>query len=120
MESLLKPVIKDFKFVPLMFVPLGSGSQMPLLRAIFHDLGTQTQGYKTQGYKGKLLDVRIYAEAGVELKTWLGVRWPAEMYEKVTKPKKDDLTKVEARAMRRQRRDSQGLPKGPRTQIIGF
>ena len=37
---------KDFKFVPLMFVPLGFGSQIPLLRAIFHGLRTQTPGYK--------------------------------------------------------------------------
>ena len=38
--------VKDFKFVPLMFVTLGFGSQIPLLRTTFHGLGTQTQGYK--------------------------------------------------------------------------
>ena len=32
---------KDFKFVPFMFVTLGSGSQIPLSRAIFHGLGIQ-------------------------------------------------------------------------------
>ena len=31
--------MKDLKFVPLMFVILALGSQIPLLRAIFHGLG---------------------------------------------------------------------------------
>ena len=39
-----------------MFVTLGFGSQMPLLRAIFRGLGTQTQGYKREGTKEKLPD----------------------------------------------------------------
>ena len=38
--------VADSKVVPLMFVNLGSGSQIPLLRAIFRGLGTQTQGYE--------------------------------------------------------------------------
>ena len=42
--------VKDVKFVPLMFVTPGFGSQLPLFRAIFHFLGTQIQGYKP--YKG--------------------------------------------------------------------
>ena len=33
--------VKDCKFVPFMFVTLGFGSQIPLLRAIFHGLGAQ-------------------------------------------------------------------------------
>ena len=41
------PAVKDFKFVPLMFVPLSFGSQIPLLRAIFHGLGTQTPRVQT-------------------------------------------------------------------------
>ena len=40
--------VKDLWFAPLMFATLGFGSQIPLLRAIFHGLGTQTQGYKGQ------------------------------------------------------------------------
>ena len=47
-------LFKDCKFVPLMFVTLGVGSPIPLLRASFHGLGTQTQGYKPKGYEGKL------------------------------------------------------------------
>ena len=31
-----EPRIKDFKFVPLMFVTLGVGYQIPLFRTIFH------------------------------------------------------------------------------------
>ena len=46
METAVIVIIKDFKFVPLMFVPLGFGPQIPLMRAIFHGLGIQTQGYK--------------------------------------------------------------------------
>ena len=38
--------VKDSKVVPLMFVNLGSGSQIPSLRAIFRGLGTHTQGYE--------------------------------------------------------------------------
>ena len=38
--------LPDFKFVPLMFVTLGLGTQIPILRTILHGLGTQTQGYK--------------------------------------------------------------------------
>ena len=34
------------KFERLVFVTLGFESQIPLLRAIFHGFGTQTQGYK--------------------------------------------------------------------------
>ena len=30
------PTLKDFKFVPLMFVTLGFGSQILVFRAIFH------------------------------------------------------------------------------------
>ena len=48
--------LKDFKFVPLMFVPLSFGSQISLLRAIFHNLGTQNPRVQTEGYKGKLSD----------------------------------------------------------------
>ena len=52
--SPLTTSIKDFKFVPSMFVILGFGSQIPLLKAVFHGLGTQAQRYKLQGYKGQL------------------------------------------------------------------
>ena len=38
---------EDFKFVPLMFVPLSFGPQIPLLRAIFHGLGTQNPRVQT-------------------------------------------------------------------------
>ena len=50
METII--CVKNFKFVSLMFVTLGLGSQIPLLRAIFHGLGTQTQGDKPWGLKG--------------------------------------------------------------------
>ena len=39
--------IKDFKFLPLMFVPLSFGSQIPLLRAILPGLGTQNPRVQT-------------------------------------------------------------------------
>ena len=41
------PKVKDFKFVPLMCVPRSFGSQIPLLRAIFHGLGTQNPRVQT-------------------------------------------------------------------------
>ena len=47
--------LKDVKFIPLMYVTLGFGSQIPLLRAIFHGLETQTPGVQTQGTKDKSL-----------------------------------------------------------------
>ena len=50
--------IKDFKFVPLIFVTIGFGSQIPLRRAIFYGLGAQTQGYEPSGYKGKFPEFR--------------------------------------------------------------
>ena len=34
--------VKDFEFVPLMFVTLGLGCQIPLLGAALHGLGTKT------------------------------------------------------------------------------
>ena len=46
----VKP-FKDFKFVPLVFVTLGFGAQISLLRAIFHGFGTQTQGTNPKGTK---------------------------------------------------------------------
>ena len=55
---------KDVKFVPVMFVSLGFESQNPLLRAIFHGLGTQTQGYKPSGYKGNSLKTWIVLLGG--------------------------------------------------------
>ena len=39
--------LKDFKFVPLNFVPLSFGSQILLLRAIFHNVGTQNPRVQT-------------------------------------------------------------------------
>ena len=37
-------LVKDIMFVSSMFVSLGLGTQIPLLNAMFHGLGTQTQG----------------------------------------------------------------------------
>ena len=41
------PVVRDFKFVPLVFVTLGFGSQIPLLRAVFHSLAAQNPRVQT-------------------------------------------------------------------------
>ena len=40
-------IVKDFKFAPLMFVTLGLGSQISLLRAIFRGLGAQSPRVQT-------------------------------------------------------------------------
>ena len=44
--SLCPLTLQDLEFVLEMLVTLGFGSQTPLLRTIFHGLGTKAQGYK--------------------------------------------------------------------------
>ena len=50
-ECMLLGVSGVKPFEDLMFVTLGFGSRISLLRAIFHGLGTQTQGTKPKGTK---------------------------------------------------------------------
>ena len=51
-------IVKDFKFVALMFVTQGFGSQIPFLRAIFHGLGPKPKGTDPQGTKEHPPEIR--------------------------------------------------------------
>ena len=51
-------LIRDFKFVPLLFVPLGFGFQMPLLTTIVHGLGAQNPRVQTIRVQRKLPEFR--------------------------------------------------------------